>query len=170
MSTDLDARLREYFAVSPPAVREIGVLVISHSALARRFVFWPEPYAGQVVSEDYGTLDVQFAPMMLDRAGSEGNLDQEFRITLDTTDVQDDFRDQLDAIPLDTSERIRIDIITYLSDDLTAQLGPAAALQAETVSWIVGTATITAVVPRYNVMSTGELYEPGVVPMLRAFY
>ena len=76
---------------------------------------------------------------------------------------------QLDAIPLNTAERIRIDILTYLSDDLTAQQ-EAATLQAETVSWVVGTATITAVVPRYNVLSTGELYEPGVVPMLRAFY
>lgn len=169
MSTDIETRLREYFAASPPALRTIGVLVISHSALARRFVFWPEPYAGQIVSEEYGVLDVQYAPMMLDRAGSEGNLDQEFRITLDTTDVQDDFRDQLDAIPLNTSERIRIDILTYLSDDLTAQQ-ESATLQAETVSWVIGTATITAVVPRYNVLSTGELYEPGVVPMLRAFY
>ena len=169
MSTDLETRLREYFAVSPPALRTIGVLVISHSALARRFVFWPEPYVGQVVSDEYGLLDVQYAPMMLDRAGSEGNLDQEFRITLDTTDVQDDFRGQMDAIPLNTAERIRIDILTYLSDDLTAQQ-ESATLQAETVSWVVGTATITAVVPRYNVLSTGELYEPGVVPMLRAFY
>ena len=169
MSTDIETRLREYYATTPPAVRPVGVLVISHSALARRFVFWPEPYAGQIVSEEYGVLDVQYAPMMLDRAGSEGNLDQEFRITLDTTDVQDDFRDQLDATPLNTSERIRIDILTYLSDDLTAQQ-ESATLQAETVSWVVGTATITAVVPRYNVLSTGELYEPGVVPMLRAFY
>ena len=169
MSTDLETRLREYFAVSPPALRTIGVLVISHSALTKRFVFWPEPYVGQVVSDEYGLLDVQYAPMMLDRAGSEGNLDQEFRITLDTTDVQDDFRDQMDAIPLNTAERIRIDILTYLSDDLTAQQ-ESATLQAETVSWVVGTATITAVVPRYNVLSTGELYDPGVVPMLRAFY
>lgn len=169
MPSDIETRLREYFAVTPPAVRPVGVLIISHSALARRFVFWPEPYAGQIVSDEYGGLDVQYAPMMLDRAGSEGNLDQEFRITLDTTDVQDDFRNQLDAIPLNTAERIRIDILTYLSDDLTAQQ-ESATLQAETVSWVVGTATITAVVPRYNMLSTGELYEPGVVPMLRAFY
>lgn len=169
MSTDIEARLREYFATTPPAVRPIGVLVISHSALARRFVFWPEPYAGQVVSDEYGPLDVQYAPMALERAGTEANLDQEYRITLDTTDVQDSFRDQLDAIPINTTERVRIDILTYLSDDLTAQQ-EAATLQAETISWVVGTATITAVVPRYNVLSTGELYEPGVVPMLRAFY
>lgn len=169
MSSDIEARLREYYATTPPALREVGVLVISHSALARRFVFWPEPYAGQIVSDEYGPLDVQYAPMMLDRAGSEANLDQEFRITLDTTDVQDDFRSQLDAVPLATTERIRVDVLTFLSDDLTRQQ-ESATLQAETVSWVVGTATITAVVPRYNVLSTGELYEPGVVPMLRAFY
>lgn len=145
------------------------MLVISHSALARRFVFWQEPYAGKVVSDEYGTLDVQYAPMMLDLAGTEGNLDQEYRITLDTTDVQDEFRNQLDAIPINTTERIRIDILTFLSDDLTSQQ-EAATLQAETVSWVIGTATITAVAPRYNVLSTGELYEPGAVPMLRAFY
>lgn len=169
MSTDIEARLREYFAVTPPAIRPVGVLVISHSALARRFVFWPEPYAGQVISDDYGVLDVQYAPMLLERAGSEANLDQEYRITLDTTDVQDEFRNQLDSIPLNTTELIRIDILTFLSDDLTSQQ-ESATLQAETVSWIIGTATITAVAPRYNVLSTGELYEPGVVPMLRAFY
>ena len=169
MSTDIEARLREYFAVTPPAVRAIGVLVISHSALARRFVFWPEPYAGRIVSDEYGPLDVAYAPMMLDRAGSGANLDQEYRITLDTTDVQDDFRGQLDAIPINTTERIRIDILTFLSDDLTGQQ-ESATLQAETVSWVIGTATITAVAPRYNVLSTGELYEPGVVPTLRAFY
>lgn len=169
MSSDIEARLREYYATTPPAVREVGVLVISHSALARRFVFWPEPYVGQVTSDEYGVLDVHYAPMLLDRAGSEASLDQEYRISLDTTDVQDDFRQQLDLIPLDTAERIRIDILTFLSSDLTAQQ-EAATLQAETVSWVMGTATITAVVPRYNVLSTGELYEPGVVPMLRAFY
>lgn len=169
MSTDIEARLREYFAVTPPAVRAIGVLVISHSALARRFVFWPEPYAGQIVSDEYGLLEVQYAPMLLEIGGSEGNLDQQYSITLDTTDVQDAFRDQLDAIPLNSAERIRIDILTFLSDDLTSQQ-ESATLQAETVSWVIGTATITAVAPRYNVLSTGELYEPGTVPMLRAFY
>lgn len=169
MNQDIEYRLREYFAVTPPAVRQIGVLVISHSALARRFVFWSEPYSGKVISDEYGELDVQYAPLMFDIAGSEAALDQEYRITLDTTDVQDGFRDQLDAIPLDTKELIRIDILTFLSDDLASQQ-EAAALQAETVSWVIGTATITAVAPRYNVLSTGELYEPAVIPMLRAFY
>lgn len=169
MSTDIEAALREYYAVTPPAVREIGVLVISHSALAQRFVFWTEPRTGQVVSDEYGPLTAEFAPMAMERPGSEANLDQEFRITLDTTDVQDYFRQQLDAIPLATNERIRIDVLSFLSSDLTAQQ-EAASLQAESISWIIGTATITAVVPRYNVLSTGDLYEPGVVPMLRAFY
>lgn len=169
MSTDIEARLREYLATTPPAVRQVGVLVISHSALARRFVFWAEPYLGRVVSDEYGPLDVMYAPMMFSIAGSEANLDQEYQITLDTTDVQDDFRGQIDAIPLDTQERIRIDILTFLSDNLSSQQ-ESATLQAETLSWIIGTATITAVQPRYNVLSTGELYEPGVVPMLRAFY
>lgn len=169
MSTDIGERLAEYFAVTPPAERVIGVLIISHSALSQRFVFWPEPYAGEIVTDDYGRLPVLYAPMLLEIAGSEANLDQEYRITLDTTDVQDGFRDELDRIPLNTAERIRVDILTYLSSDLESQQ-EAAVLQVETVSWVVGTATITAVAPRYNVLSTGELYEPGQVPMLRAFY
>lgn len=170
MSSDIETRLKEWFAVSPPAQRKVGVLVLSHSALSRQFVLWAEPYAGQVVSEEFGALNVQYAPMLLDEPGSEANLDQVYTITLDTTDVQDDFRNQLDAIPLDTEEKIKVSILTYLSDDLTSQVSDAAILQAETVSWVMGTATITAVVPRYNVLSTGELYEPGDVPMLRAFY
>ena len=112
---------------------------------------------------------VRYAPMAVEIAGSEANLDQEYKITLDTTDVQDIFRDELDRIPLNTTSRIRVDILSYLSNDLEHEQ-ESATLQAETISYIIGTATITAVVPRYNVLSTGELYEPGVVPMLRAFY
>ena len=169
MSTDIESALREWYAVSPPSVREIGVLIISHPALARQFVFWTEPYPGAGRSDKHGDLETAYAPMLIERAGSEASLDQEFRITLDTTDVQDDFRRELDSIPLNTSDRIRVSVLTFLSDDLGAQQ-ESASLQAETVSWVLGTATITAVVPRYNVLSTGELYEPGVVPMLRAFY
>ena len=169
MSTDIEPALREWFAVSPPAVRAIPVVVISHPALTQRFAFWTEPYFGSVTSSEYGPMVVRYAPMAVEIAGSEANLDQEYKITLDTTDVQDIFRDELDRIPLNTTSRIRVDILSYLSNDLEHEQ-ESATLQAETISYIIGTATITAVVPRYNVLSTGELYEPGVVPMLRAFY
>ena len=145
------------------------MVVISHPALTRRFTFWTEPYFGTVTSSEYGPMAVRYAPMAVEIAGSEANLDQEYKITLDTTDVQDIFRDELDRIPLNTTSRIRVDILSYLSNDLGHEQ-ESATLQAETISYIIGTATITAVVPRYNVLSTGELYEPGVVPMLRAFY
>lgn len=169
MSLDIEERLRIFLASSPPAQRQIPVVVIDHPALTRRFAFWWEPYPGQVVTTDHGPLDVQYAPMMIELAGSEANLDQEYQLTLDTTDVQDEFRDQLDRIPIDTQDKVRLFFYEFMSDDLDNEQ-TRGALEAETISFVIGTATIKAISPRYNVLSTGEKYEPGQVPMLRAFY
>lgn len=167
MSLDTEEKLRRMLASSPPALREIAVVVISHSALSQTFAFWPEPYPGTVVTP-LGTLAVRYAPMQMELAGSEANLDQVYNITLDTTDVQDIFREEMDRVPIGSLEKVQIGFYSFVSDDLTDPQA-ATSLEVQTVSYKKGVATINATSPRYNVLSTGELYAPRDVPMLRGF-
>lgn len=168
MSVDIESRMRAFFASAPQTVHQIVVLEFSHSAMSQVYFFWREPYAGQVTTEDAVVHDVE--PLNIDPtpAGSEGHLDEVFQIKLDTTDVEDRFREELDAIPLYSTELVRCVYREYLSDDLT-DVQARAVLQVETISCIVGAATLSAASPRYNVTRTGELYTPRDVPMQREF-
>jgi len=167
VSLDTEEKLKRMLASSPPALREIAVVVISHSSLSQTFAFWLEPYPGTVVTPQ-GTLSVRYAPMQIEYAGSEANLDQVYNITLDTTDVQDLFREEMDRIPIDSSEKVQIGFYSFVSDDLSDPQA-STTLEVQTVSYKMGVATISATSPRYNVLSTGELYAPRDVPMLRGF-
>lgn len=167
MSLDLEARLRVFLATAPQSKWRIPTLEISHSAMTQTFHVWREPYEGTTV---VGGVPRAMQPLNFeDRlAGSEAHLDQKFEFRIDLTDAQDVFREQLDRIPLDSSERIQLIYREFLSDDLTDPLATAA-LQVESCSYTKGAATLSAVAPRLNITRTGELYSPKDVPMLRGF-
>jgi hypothetical protein len=164
---DLESRLRAFLASAPQTVWPIQTLEISHSSMSRTFHLWREPYAG--------TTSAGGAPMVMEScnfevklAGSEGHLDQKFDIRLGLVDIEDVFREQLDRIPVATTEKIRIVYREYLSDDLAAPQATAV-LQAESITYAIGGAQISAVSPRLNMLRTGELYSPKDIPMLRGF-
>lgn len=163
MSLDIEVRLRQFFASAPQSVWPIQTLEFSHSAMSKVYHLWREPYAGVA-----GGAAMQMANFEVKLAGSEGHLDQKFDIRLGLVDIEDEFREQVDRIPIDTEEKIRIVYREYLSDDLGAAQATAI-LQAESVSFQVGAASISAVSPRLNVTRTGELYSPKDNPMLRGF-
>lgn len=166
MSLDLEARLRTLLA-SAPQTGSVQTLEISHSAMSRTFHIWSEPYAGITT---VGGVALAMEPVNFETklAGSPGHLDQQFDIRLDLVDIEDVFREELDRIPLDTLEKIRIVYREFMLDDL-ADVQASAALQAESISYQIGAATISAVSPRLNVTRTGELYTPKDIPMLRGF-
>lgn len=167
MSVDLEARLREFLATAPQTIYQLQTLQISHSAMSQAYCLWREPYAGTVTTEE-GSIAVQPVNFEIHLAGAEGHLDQNFEIRLDTTHIEDEFREEMDRIPLDTLEKIRCVYREYLSDDLTSVLARAV-LEVESISYQVGAAGLSAVSPRYNLTRTGEVYVPRDVPMLRAF-
>lgn len=169
MSLDIEQRLRVFLASAPARIRQIQVLEIWHSAISQRYFLWREPYDGMVHTAEHGWVAVRPLNMQIVLSGTEANLDQQFDISIDTVDENDEFRTELDRVPIDTQERISVVYREYLSDDLEEPLA-IAFLQTETIAYKKGAATITAVAPRLNAMRTGELYEPRVVPMLRAFY
>lgn len=168
MSLDLETRLKTWLASAPQTVHEIHTLQISHSAMTKTYYLWREPYAGTITTES-GAVAVECLNFEVKLAGAEGHLDQSFEITIDTTDVEDEFREQLDLIPIDTDEDIQIVYRGYLSDDLTDIVAGPITLQVESLTFQVGAAKIIAVSPRLNTTRTGELYVPRDIPMLRGF-
>jgi hypothetical protein len=167
MSLDLESRLRVFLASAPQRIWPIQTIQISHSALTKTYHLWREPYPGQTMA-DSGMVDMQPCNIEIKLAGSEGHLDQKFDISLGLADIEDEFREQLDRIPVDTTEKIRIVYREFLSDDL-AGAQATAVLQAESISYAIGAAHISAVSPRLNMSRTGELYAPKEIPMLRGF-
>lgn len=168
MSLDIGTALKVLFASAPQNVRPIQVLEFAHSAFSQTWYFWREP-AGALVTTEDGDRWVEPLNFETKLAGSEANLDQVFDILVDLTDLDDAFREQLDAVPLNTTERILCTYREYRSDDLaTIEVGPSE-LQVEAISYQKGAARISAVSPRLNVTRTGELYAPRFIPMLRGF-
>lgn len=165
MSVDLEAELRVLLASAPQNIREIQVLELSHSAMTQTHYFWSQRGDGVVETED-GAVDVRSVAFQIDPAGTEAHLDQVYKVTLSLTDNEDEFYEELDRIPLETQERIRCVLRSYLSNDLT-NIMARADLQVEDVAHQLGAATFTAVSPRMNTTRTGSLYSARDLPMLR---
>lgn len=164
---DLELQLRIFLASAPANKRAIKTVELSHSDMSKVWRLWSEPYAGEITTED-GVVEVLPVNLEIQLAGSDGNLDQKFDVVLDTVDINDEFRREMDLIPVATTEKVRAVYREYLSDDL-ASVQTFAVLQIETIAYAAGTATLSAVSPRLNVTRTGELYLPRDVPMLRSF-
>lgn len=168
MSLDIDDRLKTFFASAPQNKYAFAVLQISHSSMTRVWHLWREAVTGTLQTEDGETIHPVAANFSSKLAGTPAHLDQEFSFTLNTVDIEDEFRAELDRIPIDTQEKITLVYREYLSDDLSFPT-TVATLQVESLSYERGAATISAVSPRLNVTRTGELYTPRDIPMLRGF-
>lgn len=167
MSLDIEQKLKVFLASAPQNIYSIQTLEISHSSMSKTYYLWREPYIGSITTET-GIKTVTPVNLDIKLAGSENNLDQKFNIAIDLTDINDEFREQLDLIPLTSSEKIKVIYREYLSDDLTEVLAQAD-LQAESVSFTIGAAAIIAVQPRLSMTRTGEIYSTRDIPMLRGF-
>lgn len=167
MSLDIEQRLKVFFASAPQTVHKVDTLEISHSQMSKTYHLWREPVVGSFTTED-GVHDLQPCNFTVKPAGSEQNLDQVYEVRLDTTDIEDDFRMEMDRVPLNTAEHVKLIFREYLSDDMTDPLSRVE-LQMENVSYKLGVATMTAVTPRLNATRTGEVYNVRDVPMLRNF-
>lgn len=166
MSLDLESRLRVFYASAPQTVHPVQTIEIGHSAMTT-WHLWREPYAGTTTVDGVARAMTP-ANIEIRLAGSQGHLDQAFEIRLGLVDAMDQFREQVDLIPVDTTEKAVLIYREFMSDDLATPQA-AAHLQIESVSWIKGAASISAVSPRLNSTRTGELFTPKEIPMLRGF-
>lgn len=164
----LEEKLKIFFASAPQNIHSIQVLEISHSMMPKTYYVWREPRVDQIKIN--GSTIVTVTPLNIEikLAGTFNNLDQKFEISIDTVDIENEFRDALDSIPIDTLEKIKIVYREYLSNDLNTEQAKAT-LQAESITYAIGSANISAVSTRLNINRTGELYSTKDVPMLRGF-
>lgn len=167
MSLDTENKLRVLLASAPQNIYSIPTIEISHSSMTKTYLLWKEPYEG-IVEIDSVSRVITPLNMDIKLAGTGNNLDQKFNITLDLTDVEDEFREQLDLIPIGTLEKIRIYYREYISNDLTS-VEAESALQAESISYGISSCNISAVQPRLSMTRTGEIYSTKDIPMLRGF-
>ena len=132
------------------------------------YYLWKEPYVGTIKIN--GTTNVSVQPLNLEvkLSGTGNNLDQKFEIRISTVDIENEFRNALDSIDINTTEKIKIVYREYLSDNLNEEQA-VANLEAESISYVIGGASISAVSTRLNINRTGELYSTKAVPMLRGF-
>lgn len=168
MALDTEARMRIYLASAPQGVHLVGTYSFAHTQMTRTWYLWREPYVGEITLETAAVVTVLPANIGVELAGSPANLDQVYRIALGTVDIEDEFRREMDLIPLDTTERVQVGYREYLSDDLTS-VQTIARLQLESSIYQRGNAGLTAASPRLNVARTGEIYSPRDIPMLRGF-
>lgn len=165
---DLKSRLKAFLASAPQNVRVVQTLEISHPDMPTTYHLWREPYIGTTVINGITTVTMTPQNIEIKLAGTTNNLDQKFDIKISTVDIENEFRDALDSIPVDTTQKVRVVYREYLSDDLTTEQ-TVAVLQAESISYTIGACSISAVSPRLNVTRTGETYNPKDIPMMRAF-
>jgi hypothetical protein len=167
MSLDLANSLRVLLSSAPARLRTVPVVQLSHSAMTRSYYLWREPYVGSVTTE-LGVQTVEPLNFEIKLPASESNLDQQFDITLDTTDIADTLRTELARIPLDTTERVQLIYREYISDDLSSIVARSV-LQVESIAYKLGAATLSAVSRRLNTHATGKIYSSQSIPMLRGF-
>ena len=167
MAIDIDDRLKRYLASNPTGEYPIYTLAIQHPDLSQVFRFWNQPGVGMLDVEG-ALMEHRSCNFFIERAGTNANLDQIFSIDIDAVDSQDEFRAELDRIPLDTKQRIVIVYREFLYPVLDAPCG-IARLQSESLTYTKGAVRISAVSPRYNTLRTGEVYGPKEIPMLRGF-
>ncbi len=167
MALDIDERLKRYLASNPPGEYPIYTLAIQHPDLSKVFRFWNQPGVGWLDVEGE-LMEHRSCNFFVERSGTNANLDQIFNIDIDAVDSQDEFRSELDRIPIDTKQRIVNVYREFLYPVLDAPTA-VARLQAESLTYVKGAVRIEAVSPRYNMLRTGEVYSPLTVPMLRGF-
>lgn len=144
----------------------LDAVTISHSA-------WPEPFrftrnyvpGGQFTHEG---LTYRYLPMLLSRAGQDGNLNQSWAITLQ--DLNNEVQVAESQIPLDSNEYPTIEIRTFEYDkrDATVRLieGPYIT-DASEINYDPKGASIEAAAERVNINGTGIKMTPDRFGTLR---
>ena len=161
-------RLKIFWASSPQNVRPIPTFEFYHPDFYGSYYYWTEPYVGQVLSESSILLSMAPANINIKFADSDNDLDQNYTFLIDLTDSQDVFRSAMNSVAINSKNEIVIKYREYLSNDLNT-IQTSVNLIVSKVSYNQEGAQITACTPRYNLTSSGLIYTPFQIPMLRSF-
>jgi hypothetical protein len=165
--TDQELVLTRFFASSPANDYVLETLEIGDPLMTRSYHLWRETVAGTTT---VGGVPRAMEPCNFEikRAGSPGHLDQKFDLLVDTTDIQDTLRGEMDRVGKYPAEPVRVTVREFLKSDLASPQSTAV-LKIENITYNHGSANISAVSRRLNVTGTGVTFNSQRFPMLRAF-
>lgn len=163
-----EEQLKVFWASSPQNIRRIPTFEFSHSDAPQIIRIWRETYNGTVKDELNADILMTSVAFKDDIVTSEDNLEQKYVLLVDLTDSQDLFREILDAIPINTTEAILVKCREYLSNNLNV-IQASIDLIVEKIDFTQEGTKITCITPRTNLTTTGDIYTPLEVPMLRGY-
>lgn len=159
--------LRVWLASAPQTVRRIVTCQIAHSKLTRtRYCcnngFPVTAWAAGEMREHEPTN------FLIELAKSDNTLDQDYTMSFDMTDRQDEFRNELKRIPFGDKEMVKVTLREFLSNDLASPLTEVE-LDLEKIAYTRGAASFSIAPPRMNKTATGRTYSPRDISSIRGF-
>lgn len=163
----LREELRVWLASAPQTVRRIVTVEIAHADLTRtRYCcnngFPVTAWADGQMREHEPTN------FLIELAKTDNTLDQDYTMTFDLTDRQDEFRNELKRIPFNSPNPVRVTLREFLSDDLSLPMSEVV-LDVEKIAYTRGAASFSISSPRLNKTSTGRTYSPRYISSIRGF-
>lgn len=150
---------------------EVDTVTISHPAWSTPLRFTRNYLRGRSFNatlETGETVTFQYLPMVIKRAGQDGNLNQSWSLVLQDLNTQ--VQEQADTIPLDDDRLPTIEIRTFQYDKRTGQTtlldGPYIT-SASGIDFDDKGASINAEANRINNSGTGFKMTPNRYPTLR---
>lgn len=162
--------LEEYLLNSSPAVVKLETIEISHPAFSKTYYLVRNAIDGITATIEGGTTKVfEYYPFEIVKATESGDMDQAFTITFgDLGQILPMELDRVDALGLIDSE-ITVIYRTYISDDLTQQLGNPITLRSRQFNFSADGCQFSIEARNVKDGKLGDTYTLNRFPTLRAF-
>jgi hypothetical protein len=158
--TDITDELAELIASFVTSKGEVEVVRITHSSMETLYLTAQLANNTEVIDENDMPQNVVAVPMELSDESSGSLLLNERSLTIQG--INDLIAHQEDQIPLDSDERVRVDVLTYIGNIdgtlSTIAMGPIRYfLQKSAYSQANNNATLTISTSPTNISETGEI-------------
>lgn len=158
--------LRVLLSTYPAGEYLIDTIEISHQLMSKTYYLTRDPAGLTAFIE--GAVSKTFTGTNIEMTlnSTKSDLDQNFSFTI--SDLENVLDDEMDNIPLDNTEDIKLTYRGFLSSDLSEPAQGPVVLEAISVSQEKGAFTVVAGAPQLNWNKTGVIYSYDNWPMLRA--
>lgn len=160
----------EFFLNAPSRIVQLETISIYHPSFSKTYYIVRNARLGiRARLESSAYVDFEYYPLAINKAGSNGTLDQVFKITLG--DLGDLIPKEIDRCVADDTLNIKPDLVyrAYRSDDLDTILVGPIRLQISEIPMTREGAAFEAKPHVVNMTTTGELYTLERFPGLRGF-
>nr|UVX59586.1 MAG: protein of unknown function DUF1833 [Bacteriophage sp.]DAP40289.1 MAG TPA: protein of unknown function (DUF1833) [Caudoviricetes sp.] len=161
----VEASYRRKLASNPDGEMDYITLQVSHPLLSKTY------YLVRGLQELTATLEtgetITFEPTPMEASGAANNNDMDQTTTFTLPDVGNLLDDELDNIPMDSTELPKFIFRRYVSTDLSYPADGPVVYEAQTIAQDKGRFSANLGTPMLNQRSTGILMTPKEIPLLR---